>query len=254
MHEGESAGGVATSQKLGVPNGGEALDAAGKMGPQPGPNLNGSDPVRARMNEFARSMQSGNFQLAAQQIERTLELLATTTPRRDKEILACVSYKITQKILIRIRAIEKETAGLGRDAPIFIRRAVEAAVLTMVLTSLKGLLPRHRVAAMKMAVEKNMMVENYGVSAGWLRTLIEMAPSGQKPQFLSKLQVCEQNGGTNAKMPLYNRLCYLTLSLIPPPVLKCNYCPATYNPRLSGVVSNSRCRTCLQGTVISAPR
>lgn len=218
-----------------------------------GEEIHTEDSIRARMNGFARAMQAGNFQEALEKVEAALEVLAVTAPLHNKEILVCANYKIAQKILIRVRAIDEELSSLIAQNPNYERRKVEAAVLTMVLASLKGLLPRHQIAATKMAVEKNMMVGNYGVCAGWLRNLIKKAPTTHRQQFADQLQLCISNNNANSRMPPYNRLCYLTLSLIPPPVLKCAFCPATYNPRLSGVVVDQMCPTCRVSKVSMLP-
>lgn len=207
------------------------------------------DAVRKRMNEFALTMQSGNFTLALQQVYGTLRVLCQLRPRRDREINTCASYVLAQRILIRNATLENELTRLLPALPDAVRRRVECALLTMFLAELKHILPRHRVAAMRVAVEKNLAVGNFGMCARWLRQLVEKAPPSQKDALGRQLQICASNGESNAHMPPTNRLCYSTLQIVTSPYGKCDVCPAVYHPTLSGVLDGQACDTCFVGKI-----
>lgn len=220
------------------------------MEQQPAQSLGVSDPVRGRMNEFANSMQSGNFAVAMRQVAATLKFLSQERPPREREITTCANYLLAQKILIRKGTLEAELQQLPAATPDATRRHLELALLTMFLAELKHLLPRHRVAAMKMAVEKNIVVGNYGMASRWLQHLVEKAPPAQKPVFAQKMQLCAQSGGKNAHMPSTNRLCYNTLRVITSPTAKCSFCPAVYHPTMAGIVSGQLCPVCGVGNAV----
>ena len=209
----------------------------------------GDDIIRAQMNQFARTMQSGNFELALQQVQSTLKYLSTTQPRRDREIITCSNYVLAQKILMRNNALDKELNSIPGGTQDAVLRHVECALLTMFLAELKHLLPRHRVAAMKIAVEKNSIVGNFGMCARWLRILVEKAPPTQKGEFSKRLQLCIQNGERNSHMPPTNRLCYNSLKVVTIPYGKCETCGAVYHAQLGGVTKGQVCSTCLVGRI-----
>lgn len=212
-------------------------------------NKAADDVIRKRMNEFALTMQSGNFTLALQQVYGTLRILCQLRPRRDREINTCASYVLAQRILIRNATLEDELTRILPALPDAVRRRVECALLTMFLAELKHFLPRHRVAAMRVAVEKNMAVGNFGMCARWLRQLIEKAPPSQKDALVRQLQICVSNGESNAHMPPTNRLCYSTLQIVTSPYGKCDVCPAVYHATMSGVVDGQACDTCFVGKI-----
>jgi hypothetical protein len=206
-------------------------------------------PIRARMNEFANTMQAGNYPLALQQVGSTLEVLSAIRPSPERETIACANYFQALKILIRVNVLETELSRAARGSPDALRRVVELALLTMFLAELRSLLPRHSTAAKRMAVEKNVVAGNFGMAARWLRSLIQMAPATQKPALEQRLQMCVQTGELNAHMPPTKWLCYTTLTVIPQNPLKCEFCPAVYAPQASGVTQNQRCAVCRVGIV-----
>lgn len=206
--------------------------------------------LRNRMNEFAMTMQAGNFTLALQQVIATLKMLRGMQPRRERETITCSNYVIAQKILIRNAVLESELVRFVSGTPEFIRRQIEMALLMMFLAELKHLLPRHRVAAMKVAIEKNIVVGNFGMCARWLRHLVEKAPPAQKEELYRRLEVCEKRGETNAQMPPTNRLCYITLQVLTSPHGACSVCSAVYHPQMAGVVAGQICPTCFVGAVV----
>lgn len=232
---------------------GQAGGSLGSVGPSSG----GSEAqrekeieaIRARMNEFAISMQAGNFTLALQQVYATLKLLRQVQPRRERETITCANYVLAQKILIRNTMLEKELQRVMTGSVEAVRRHIESALLTMFLAEMKHLLPRHRVAAMQVAVEKNFTVGNYGMCARWLRQLLERAPERAKVELQSKLEACIRAGEKNAQMPTTNRLCYVTLQVLGVPYGKCNVCGAVYHAQMAGVVQGQMCPTCLVGGV-----
>lgn len=207
----------------------------------------GRDPIRSMMNDFAKSMQAGNFTLALSQVTATLRALASITPPRTREILACAHYSLAQKILMRCDALDRTVAGGG---PAGAQAAVQAALLSMFLAELKNLLPRHRLAAMRMALEKNLAVGNFGMAARWIRQIAERAPPAQKQALAGKLQVCRQNGEVNRHMPTTNKMCYNLLTVITGPHGNCGVCSAVYRPGLSGVNIGQKCPTCFVGTIV----
>jgi hypothetical protein len=175
-------------------------------------------------------------------------------PRPEREIVACASYFQSLKILIRVRVLEAEIASLPLPAksnsPEAMHRIVESALLTMFLAEHKNLLPRHAIAAKKVAVEKNMAAGNMGMAARWLRSLVEMAPAPQKPLFAQRLLLCSQNGNINTHMPQSKWLCYNTLHVLSPQnALKCRFCPAVFAMNGSGVTNNQHCPVCLVDSV-----
>ncbi|PXF44338.1 hypothetical protein BWQ96_05902 [Gracilariopsis chorda] len=78
----------------------------------------------------------------------------------------------------------------------------------MFLAEFKNLLPRHRVAAMQLAIEKNGIMGNYDMCARWLRELTERAPDRAKAELETKLSACVLNVETNKHKPPTNRICY----------------------------------------------
>jgi hypothetical protein len=215
----------------------------------PPPALDASGPIRARMNEFANSMQAGNYPVALQQVVSTLQVLSAVKPRPEREIVACAAYLQALKILLRVRALETElmSPGVHANSPDALRRIVESAMLTMFLAEQRNLLPRHAVAAKKIAVEKNMAAGNMGMAARWLRNLVEVAPPPQKATFSQRLQLCVQNGELNTHMPQSKWLCYSKLVVLSPQnALKCRLCPAVFG---SGVSNGQQCPVCLVDTV-----
>lgn len=207
------------------------------------------DAIRNRMNEFALTMQSGNFSLALEQVYNTLRFLCQIQPRRERETVTCANYVLAQKILMRNATLEGELTRLPPMLPDALHRKVECALLTMFLAELKHFLPRHRVAAMRVAVEKNMAVGNFGMCARWLRQLIEKAPPTQREVLTRQLQLCVAQGEVNAHMPPTNRLCYATLHVVTSPYGKCDFCTAVYHPTMSGVMNGQSCGTCFVGQI-----
>ena len=208
--------------------------------------------IRSRINEFIGTMQAGNFQFALQQILATLRFMSNVNPRRSKETLLCSNYALAQKILMRNAALEAELANIQAGSPHAVQRRVEAALLSMYLAELKHIQPRHRIAAMKVAVEKNVVVGNYGMSARWLRRLVEKSPASKKAEFQQKLDLCVRNGEQNSHMPPTNRLCYNSLKVIGTPYIKCTVCSAVYHPLFSGLLPGQVCGVCFVGATVSA--
>ncbi|KAI0562708.1 Coatomer (COPI) alpha subunit [Gracilaria domingensis] len=205
--------------------------------------------VRSRMNDFARSMQSGEFPTALRQVTATLQFLSTINPRRERETTTCANYYVAMKILSRNAALERELSVVLPNSPDAVQRHVECALLTMFLAELKHLLPRHRIAAMQVAIEKNAVVGNYGMCARWLRELIERAPERAKAELQNKLSVCARNGETNKHMPPTNRICYSTLQVVTSPYGKCSVCEAVFHGFSSGVSHGQLCGVCFVGIV-----
>lgn len=208
-----------------------------------------SDAIRKRMNEFANTMQNGNYPLALQQVVGTLQGLSKISPVPRREIVACASYLQALRILIRVRVLEAELTHCVPSSPDAIRRAMEMALLTMFLAEMKNLLPRHAVAGKKMAVEKNFVVGNFGMAARWLRTLIQAAPPPQKAVFSQRLQLCVQNKELNTHMPPTKNLCFSTLAVVVGTPLKCNQCQAVFAGSGSGALPRQSCQICYSGTV-----
>lgn len=208
-----------------------------------------SDAIRRRMNEFANTMQTGNYPLALQQVVGTLQGLCKISPVPRREIVACASYLQALKILIRVRVLEGELAQCVPNSPDAIRRALEMALLTMFLAEMKNLLPRHSVAGKKMAVEKNFVVGNFGMAARWLRALIQAAPPPQKAVFAQRLELCVQNKELNTHMPPTKYLCFSTLSVIVGTPLKCKQCQAFFAASGAGALPRQSCPICYSGTV-----
>lgn len=205
--------------------------------------------IRAKMNEFAMTMQSGNFRLALQQVIAALRYLSGVNPRRDRETITCANYYLAQKILIRNAALEQELTGIPGGTQLAVQRHIESALLTMFLAEMKHLTPRHRAAAMKVAVEKNSIVGNFGMCARWLRHLVEKAPAGKKADFANRLQICVKNGERNSHMPPTNRICYNTLQVVTSPYGVCGVCEAIFHPMLAGVTVGQVCGVCFVGAI-----
>lgn len=199
-----------------------------------------ADPIREMMNEFAKSMKAGRFDIALQQVSTTLRTLATQTPVRMRETATCAHYVLALRILLRVRALD--TSGVD------VR--VQTALLTMFMAELRYLLPTHRGSAMRMAIEKNIVIGNYGMAARWIRQVANTP--AQKSALTAKLQMCRQYGESNAHMPPTNKICYSTLVILAPPYAKCGRCPAVYRPQVSGVNVGQRCPTCFAGVIIFA--
>ncbi len=77
---------------------GEYKDEAAKGGANAG-GAGGTDAIRGMMNEFAKSMQTGDFQKALTQVSATLRALAGVTPRRERETGACAHYALALKFV-----------------------------------------------------------------------------------------------------------------------------------------------------------
>jgi len=197
-------------------------------------NAGAADPIRGMMNTFAKTMQSGDFPGALNQVYATLRTLATLTPRRKKETLTCTNYVLALKIMQRV--------GSGNNVV-----PVEAALLTMFMAELKPLLPIHRTAAMRMAIDKNLAVGNFGMAARWMRQLPTNIQNGYG--YGTKLTLCIQRGECNAHMPPTNKLCYNLLAILAPPYGKCTECTAVYKPGSSGVQIGQKCPTCFYGSI-----
>lgn len=208
-----------------------------------------TEAIRARMNAFANTMQAGNFALALQQVSSTLLYLSHIQPIPTREIITCASYFQALKILARVRILEEELSRFPPNTPDAMRRTVDLAVLTMFLAERKDLLPRHSVAAKKMAVEKNIVAGNFGMAARWLRSLIEAAPANQKQAFAQKLQLCLQNRELNTHMPASKWFCFDTLLVIPNGGIKCNLCPAVFAPARPGINPGQMCPVCHADTL-----
>lgn len=210
---------------------------------------NVDEAIRSHMNEFANTMQLGNFSLALQQVMETLKFLSGVNPRRDREIQTCSNYVLAQRILIRHSLLEEELRQLVAGTPAATQRHVDCAMLTMFLAEMKHLLPRHRVAAMKVAVEKNAVVGNFGMCARWLRLLVEKAPPRQKAVFVARLQKCVQNGGGNRHMPATNKLCYVSLMVVGGVHCACSVCGALFHGTMGGMAPGQVCCICYVGMI-----
>ncbi|PXF40608.1 hypothetical protein BWQ96_09680 [Gracilariopsis chorda] len=89
-----------------------------------------------------------------QQVSSTLKSLSTVNPRSERETVTCAHYFLATKILCRNSALERELSAVVPDSAEAVRNHIESGLLTMFL-------PRHRVAAMKLAIEKNGIVGSY---------------------------------------------------------------------------------------------
>lgn len=205
--------------------------------------------IRSHMNEFARSMQAGDFPTALQQVSKTLKFLSAVNPRRERETVTCAHYFLATKILCRNSVLERELSTVLPDSSEAVRKHIESGLLTMFLAELKHLLPRHRVAAMQLAIEKNGIVGNYGMCARWLRELIERAPERARADLETKLSVCVRNGETNKHMPPTNRICYASLQVVTSPYGRCSVCQAVFHAVSSGVSHGQLCGVCYVGIV-----
>ncbi|PXF41515.1 hypothetical protein BWQ96_08771 [Gracilariopsis chorda] len=101
--------------------------------------------IRSHMNEFARSMQTGDFPTTG---IMHAEVPLHSEPRRERETVTCAHYLLATKILCRNSALDRELSAVVPDSAEAVRKHFESGLLTMFLAEFKSLLPRHRAAAM----------------------------------------------------------------------------------------------------------
>jgi hypothetical protein len=106
------------------------------------------------------------FSEALDDIDKTIKLIVAslTDPAASRqEIKFCVAYKLSLCLLIEVKKCERETSTTATLGKI--------GLYTKFLADLP-LQPKHRVVCMRMAINKNMESENFGISARLLEVVL----------------------------------------------------------------------------------
>lgn len=108
---------------------------------------------------------------------------------RRGDVRFCAQYKLALKLLVELRLLEKDSRNQGAVAQL-------AAQLAQVALPWK-----HRQVCLRMAINKNMEVGNYGVAACILRSMLsrELPDRGS---LEAKLKKCEEMGLADANPAL----------------------------------------------------
>merc|ERR1711974_314028 len=153
------------------------------------------------------------------------------------EVKICVYYKLAIRLLTAIKLLDH-----SGDIQ-------EIAYLSRILASVP-LRPVHRISAMAIAADKNLLAENYGAASKFLKAIKakELYGSSNIDQVLAE---CEEKGYNNALYISPHRpvCCYATFREIPEQVefLFCDYCDAVY--RLEVKQPAEVCCFCKCGTL-----
>lgn len=100
-----------------------------------------------------------------------------------------VAYKLALKLLIEIKLLEKDPSGDKTRIAVFAK-----------LLSDTRLLPKHRVICARMAINKNLDVNNFGVAGRLLQSLVPLQLPDQATTE-SRLKKCEEEKFQDSSLP-----------------------------------------------------
>jgi len=188
-----------------------------------------------------RMLDIGMFSSAMCHIEKAIYLLVsgkTAAEYKRKEVKICVYYKLALRLLTAIKLLDH-----SGDIQ-------EVAYLSRVLASIP-LRPVHRISAMAVAADKNLIAENYGAASKFLLALKNKGLY-EGSNIEEVLAQCEEKGFSNAVgyiSPQRPMCCYSTFKEIAPEAdyLFCSFCDAVFRLEVKQPAEN--CCFCKHGTL-----
>lgn len=123
------------------------------------------------MTNALQSLERGQFESSLSDASSAAQLLTSVTnpALTHRELRLVVAYELALKILIHIRILDTDPASLGAVAIMskYLLRIISGQLCFDEHRILAGipLQPKHRVVILRMAINKNMAVGNFGVSA-----------------------------------------------------------------------------------------
>lgn len=158
-----------------------------------------------------------------------------------QQLQISVRYKLTCMILCHIRNLDE----LGT-------KAVQAAHLAQFVADIP-VLPRHRLVLLRLALKKNLIVQNYGFAAKCLNLLIPKELP-DKADLQKQLEECKTKDFRDAEpLPLGTRLCtksFATKFITPNrSCVVCKLCRTSYHTNLISL--SAPCHYCFwRGTLV----
>jgi len=121
-------------------------------------------------------LEMGNFEEALKSVQNALNLI-TKYPHRKKEKEVCETYQLAFKLLLVIK--ETDDWSEPKYGALFARFLAELSTQ-----------PKHRIVSMRMAINRNLQVQNYGVAARFIRELQPLNLMDSKT-LESNLNICQ---------------------------------------------------------------
>lgn len=190
-------------------------------------------------------LEKGRYSEAKKFVKEAVHALSkdTTQVLKKTNIVLCVRYRLLILLLAHVKKLE--TVGTFSS---------DIAPLTVMMSEIPDILPKHKIVCKNMAVKKNLDAKNYAVAAKYIKELLPMAPAQIKPDLESKLKTCEEaqfanaNSNLNGTAPL--KFCWRTFQLIQATdqAMECTYCDATFHPA-ANVKPFHKCKFCHYGEV-----
>jgi hypothetical protein len=153
----------------------------------------------------------------------------SSEPLLRKQVQICVRYKLTCMLLCEIKKLEE--AGT---------KAVQVAHMSQFLADI-AVMPRHRAVLLRMAMKKNLIVQNYGFAAKCLSMLIPKDVP-DKASLEKLLEDCKaKNLKDTEPLPLGTKLCFKLLAkkliTTKQPSVVCQLCNASYHAHMMSVAA-----------------
>eukprot|EP01114_Cavostelium_apophysatum_P013531 TRINITY_DN3296_c0_g1_i1.p1 TRINITY_DN3296_c0_g1~~TRINITY_DN3296_c0_g1_i1.p1 ORF type:complete len:1699 (-),score=536.14 TRINITY_DN3296_c0_g1_i1:50-5146(-) len=148
------------------------------------------------MGAFAR-LEKGVFAEALELVDQSTRELGQIRDLNSvkKEVKSCSNYKFLLSLLLEQK---KPESNPGR-----------AALLTRILADIP-VQPKHRIVCVRMAINKNLEVRNYGTAGRFLKQLLSISSIPDAPAMQEKLKLCEDNKFVNQQRYAYTCPCCST--------------------------------------------
>eukprot|EP01119_Soliformovum_irregulare_P022277 TRINITY_DN7596_c0_g1_i1.p1 TRINITY_DN7596_c0_g1~~TRINITY_DN7596_c0_g1_i1.p1 ORF type:complete len:1781 (-),score=598.60 TRINITY_DN7596_c0_g1_i1:21-5363(-) len=179
------------------------------------------------------NLEQGRFPEALNDIETTITTLGSLPEIKShqREMKTAANYKLVLQLLLEIKKAE--------------RNPTKSALLTRILADV-AVQPKHRVVCIRMAINKNMDVRNWGIAARLIKSVLPLNLKDGK-LLEEKLKICQENGETNQQQfPSICQCCSNSINAGEQTCSLCNtpvqFCCKTYQPITSS--SFMQCTFC----------
>eukprot|EP01028_Stygiella_incarcerata_P007525 TRINITY_DN3124_c0_g1_i1.p1 TRINITY_DN3124_c0_g1~~TRINITY_DN3124_c0_g1_i1.p1 ORF type:complete len:1297 (-),score=386.13 TRINITY_DN3124_c0_g1_i1:1743-5633(-) len=197
----------------------------------------GAQPVDL-MKAGMREMESGDFSLALTHVEKCILLLSSAETLNIPSLRMAVRYKLALNLALAMRSSKR--AG---EPP------AKAALLSTKMSSIE-LLPRHRFLCARLAIQRNMEIENYATAILIAKEITTVIPEKARGFVVGKMKECEENGGKDAidfARARNTGFCWKALEFGVENLIPCSVCLAEFNAKR--IDRPSKCVYCLRGEI-----
>lgn len=195
-----------------------------------------------------RKLDDRRLSSAQKHFESALRVIARGRQRGQHTPVELIRQLVYYKLMAQVRIAMEEIRTSSHANS--IAGKLTYAQLTTALTALP-LRPKHRVEALIMATDANMITNNFGTAAQAMQAIKDIGvPNELRASLRDKYAACSARGFANAQPQPIPRLCYGTLRVITPGVqeMSCMVCPGRFLMD-SGLRVGDTCPCCGCGTV-----